>query len=561
MASITKGLTEKMFKDGLKKHLVKSGWYGGKYDDLPDTPENQLKKESYLNWRLGVIFRTNLSTAYAAGKYRQMSRITDMRPIWVYSALLDKRTRDAHRALHNKAFRHDDPFWSSYYPPNGWNCRCMVYSLTESDAKARGFSILSSDKNGNPPNNWTSFFAEDAWQKDETSGEYYLHLFSKKQPDLNYHNPEVLEEIKSIMRFWLDKGISGFRCDVINIIWKSSLADGKKRFILTGKEHYLSRDGAHRILKVLRKEVLDNYDCFTVGETVFVTPEEANDLCGENSKELDMVFSFEHMECDQIIVKWFTRKFKPERLFKVLNKWQNGLSWNALYFENHDQPRSVSRFIKDEKFMTEGAKALAMLLFTLRGTPYVFQGQEIGMTNFDIESLDQVRDIESHNVYKLARKLHFPKWYAWKMIQKKSRDNARTPIQWNNTQNAGFTEGNPWIKINKNYNFINIENQIQSNESVLSFYKKMITLRKESPLLIDGEFRVKKISGSLFVYERFIDVTTEYKNTHTYDTLKIIINMSNKNKKYKAKGKVLLSTYGRDSYNDIIFPYEGIILY
>gem|GEM_PF-4506243 len=141
-----------MFKDGLKKHLVKAGWYGGKYDDLPDTPENQKKKESYLNWRLGVIFRTNLSTAYAAGKYRQMSRITDMRPIWVYSALLDKRTRDAHRALHNKAFRHDDPFWSSYYPPNGWNCRCMVYSLTESDAKARGFNILSSDKNGNPPN-------------------------------------------------------------------------------------------------------------------------------------------------------------------------------------------------------------------------------------------------------------------------------------------------------------------------------------------------------------------------------------------------------------------------
>ncbi|PKL19590.1 MAG: glucohydrolase [Spirochaetae bacterium HGW-Spirochaetae-5] len=425
----------------------------------------------------------------------------------------------------------------------------------------RDYYFWREGKKGKLPNNWTSFFAEDAWSKDEASGEYYLHLFSKKQPDLNYHNPRVLDEIKDIMRFWLDKGISGFRCDVINIIWKSSLENGRKRLILTGKEHYLTQEGMHRILKTLRKDVLDNYDCFTVGETVFVTPKDANDLCSEESKELDMIFCFEHMECDQIIVKWFTRKFKPKRLFKVLTKWQNGITWNALYFENHDQPRSISRFIKDRKFMSQGAKALAMMLFTLRGTPFVFQGQEIGMTNFDIESLDQIQDIESHNVYKLARRLHFPEWYAWRMIQLKSRDNARTPMQWNNTENAGFSTGNPWIKVNENFHQINVESQISSAESVLAFYRKLIDLRKTSPLLIDGNFRKIKITKSIFVYERFIDEKSENINLSQYKQMRVIINLSNKTKKYKSGDKVLLSTYERDSYDGNLFPYEGIILY
>ncbi len=425
----------------------------------------------------------------------------------------------------------------------------------------RNYYFWCEGHNGKPPNNWTSFFAEDAWQKDESSGEYYLHLFSKKQPDLNYHNPSVLEEIKNIMRFWLDKGIAGFRCDVINIIWKSSLQNGRRRLILTGREHYLSQDGVHQILKTLRKEVLSSYDCFTVGETVFVTPKTAKDFCDESAQELDMVFSFEHMECDQIIVKWFKRKFQPQRLFKVLAKWQSELSWNALYFENHDQPRSVSRFVIDGNFRAPGAKALAMILLTLRGTPFIYQGQEIAMTNGDWNSLDQIQDIESHNVYRLARKLGFSAKYAWKMIKKTSRDNARTPMQWEFAPNAAFSPGHPWLRVNDNYRDINVEAQRRDKDSVLSFYRSLIVFRQGSQVLINGGFRAIKIKRNLFVYERFLECNAAAgAKTGNDNVVRVVINFSRKKAEYPFNGRVLFSTANRKSYDGVLSPYEGVIL-
>lgn len=420
----------------------------------------------------------------------------------------------------------------------------------DKDSPYRDYYIWRAGKNGKAPNNWTSFFAEDAWEYDEQSGEYYLHLFAKKQPDLNYHNPNVLTEIKDILRFWLDKGIAGFRCDVINILYKSSLEDGKKKLVLTGSEHYLSQEGTHEILRTLRREVLDQYDCFTVGETVFVTPQIGKELCDESRHELNMIFSFEHMETDQYFVKWFKRKFQAKRLGETIAKWQQALQWNANYLENHDQPRSVSRFGNDGDYWALSAKMLCTMLLTLRGTPYIFQGQEIGMTNFDFAGMEEIQDVESHNVYRMAKRLHFPKTLRWRMIKASSRDNARTPVQWNDGPNAGFTTGKPWLGVNRNYTRINMSAQLHDSNSVRSFYKTMIALRSSSDVLKYGTFLPIKIKKHLFVYERERDGRR----------LTVLLNFSEKARQAVFSGNVVLSSYGRKAYDGRLQPYEAVIL-
>ena len=414
----------------------------------------------------------------------------------------------------------------------------------------RNYYIWRPAVDGGPPNNWTSFFAEKCWEYDKLSDEYYLHLFSKKQPDLNYHNPAVLNEVENIMRFWLDKGVSGFRCDVINLLYKASLDDGTNKMILTGSEHYTSRNGTHEVLRRLRKDVLNHYDCFTVGETVFVTPSMARDLCDRSRGELDMVFSFEHMETDQYIVKWFKRRFRAGRLAKVITKWQDALEWNANYFENHDQPRSVSRFGNDTEYWKESAKMLAVCLLSLRGTPYIFQGQEIGMTNFDFKTMGEIRDIESHNVYRLLRQMHFPKGICWNIIRVSSRDNARTPMQWSNSINAGFTAGTPWLGINENYRRINVYDQKKDSSSIRNFYIKMIALRAQNDTLKYGIFHAIHTTNRLFAFER------EYNN----EKLTVLLSFSSKKQKVTGSGSILIASSGRAVYDGILAPYEAIIL-
>ncbi|HAS73300.1 MAG TPA: glucohydrolase, partial [Clostridiales bacterium UBA8960] len=401
-----------------------------------------------------------------------------------------------------------------------------------------------------PPNNWTSFFAEDCWEYDSMSDSYYLHLFAKKQPDLNYHNPKVIEEIKEIMRFWLGKGVSGFRCDVINLIYKSSLENGKKKWILTGSEHYLSQEGAHRILRALRHDVLSDYECFTVGETVFVTPEMGKDLCDPAREELDMIFSFEHMETDQYLVKWFKRKFNPERFAKVISRWQTELDWNANYLENHDQPRSVSRFGDDEKYWEKSAKMLATLLLTLRGTPFIYQGQEIGMTNFDFSDMSDLRDIESFNVDRLCKKMGIPSFYRWIMMKRCSRDNARTPYQWSREANAGFTDGKPWIGINKNHLKINHQSQNSDAHSVLEYYKKAIQTRATNEVLIYGTFKLIKAFKDLMIYQRKLNESTVI----------VILNFGKRTQTVNVTGKVLLSNYEKEYFDGILLPFEAVVI-
>lgn len=430
--------------------------------------------------------------------------------------------------------------------------------------KGKGNHKYSADtiRHQSPPNNWSSFFTGPAWQYDKLTDEFYLHLFSRKQPDLNYNNPKVLAEIKEILKFWLDLGISGFRCDVINVIYKSSLADGKKRLALTGREHYVSQTGCHKILQELKRDVFSEYDCFTVGETVLVDTSMAHDLCSSERGELDMVFFFEHMDTDHINNKWFKTRFKPSKFISVITKWQSCLDWNANYLENHDQIRSVSRFGNDTKYHDVSAKMLAVLLLTLRGTPFIYQGEEIGMTNAYFSNLSEIKDVESHYVNSLAKKMHFPASVRWKMIQKSSRDNARTPMQWNTQEHAGFSpkgKAEPWIRVNSNYRTINVENQNKNNDSILSFYKHLLSLRSSKKSILKGSFFALPAPKDVFCYER------EFEDERCI----ILINLSGRQIKLTKliqsqlkSGTVLCSNYNRRVLTEFpcLDPYEAVVI-
>ena len=412
------------------------------------------------------------------------------------------------------------------------------------------FYIWRKGEKGKKPTNWGSFFGEDCWEYDEVRGEYYLHLFAKEQPDLNYHNEKVIAAIEDVMRFWLDRGVAGFRCDVINIIYKEAIKNGRWRPALTGCEYYLSTPGCHRVLHRLNRDVLSRYDAFTVGETVFVTPKMADDLVNPQREELCTVFSFEHMETDCFKIKWFLRKFKPDRFFACLTKWQNALPWNTVYFENHDQPRSVSRYGNDAEYHDQSAKVLATLLLTLRGTPFLYEGEEIGMTNFDFPDMDKVRDVESINIWNIGKRLHLPYGLCWRMIKTKSRDNARTPMQWDDSINGGFSAGTPWLSVNGNYPRINVKQQEDDPGSVLSYYRQLIAFRNGSRVLQEGDFTELYRKNGVYAYRRACDGKA----------LTVVISLAEGERKNPASGEVVCSNYGRETAPARLAPYEALIL-
>lgn len=412
------------------------------------------------------------------------------------------------------------------------------------------FYIWRKGEKGKKPTNWGSFFGEDCWEYDEVRGEYYLHLFAKEQPDLNYHNEKVIAAIEDVMRFWLDRGVAGFRCDVINIIYKEAIKNGRWRPALTGCEYYLSTPGCHRVLHRLNRDVLSRYDAFTVGETVFVTPKMADDLVNPQREELCTVFSFEHMETDCFKIKWFLRKFKPDRFFACLTKWQNALPWNTVYFENHDQPRSVSRYGNDAEYHDQSAKALATLLLTLRGTPFLYEGEEIGMTNFDFPDMEKVRDVESINIWNMGKHLHLPYGLRWRMIKTKSRDNARTPMQWDDSINGGFSAGMPWLSVNGNYPCINVKRQEDDPGSVLAYYRQLIAFRNGSRVLQEGDFTELYRKNGVYAYRRACDG----------ETLTVVISLAEGERKNPASGEVVCSNYGRETAPARLAPYEALVL-
>jgi oligo-1,6-glucosidase len=381
----------------------------------------------------------------------------------------------------------------------------------------RDYFIWRPGKGGKEPSNWYSNFGGSSWEYDKGTDEYYLHLFSKKQPDLNWRNPQLREEVYKMMRWWLDRGIDGFRMDVINFISKPEIFEdsepksGKK--YASGSKFYRNGPHIHDYLQEMNAEALSKYDVMTVGEMPGVTPELAQMYTAEERKELNMVFQFEHMGLDNgPNGKWDLKPLNLHDLKQNLTKWQKALErkgWNSLYFNNHDQPRSVSRFGNDKEYRVESAKMLATLLHMMKGTPYVYQGEELGMTNIRFDSINEYRDIEIINFYREQKEEGVPEGKIMESIYEKGRDNSRTPMQWDASMHAGFTSGQPWIGVNPNHSEINAAQAVGDENSVYHYYRKLIQLRKSYDVIVYGGYDlVEGDHPEIFAYKRTLEGQT-----------------------------------------------------
>jgi oligo-1,6-glucosidase len=409
----------------------------------------------------------------------------------------------------------------------------FVKSRQNTDNPYRDYYIWrEGKKSGLEPNNWESCFSGSAWQYDETREMFYLHLFSKKQPDLNWENSRVRHAVYDMMRWWCDKGIDGFRMDVINMISKDEeLPDGKNVNGLFGdfSPYVMNGPKVHEFLREMHDEVLSHYDLMTVGETPNVTTEEAKKYAGEETNELNMIFQFEHVEFGGEIGKWTDKKIPLVELKRIMSKWQTeleGHAWNSLYWNNHDQPRAVSRFGDDRPQYREiSAKMLATCLHFMKGTPYIYQGEELGMTNYPFSQIDQFKDIESINAYKeIVGNQRLEHDQMMSCLRFKSRDNARTPMQWSNNKQGGFTTGKPWLPVNPNKDEVNAEVEVNNPNSVYHYYKKIIQLRKKHSIIVYGDYELlEERHEQLFVYRRCLE------NEH----LLVLCNFSDEVIKYK----------------------------
>ena len=370
---------------------------------------------------------------------------------------------------------------------------------------------------GSEPNNWGSIFGGgSAWKWDENRKQYYLHLFATEMPDLNWANPKVRQEVYKNMRFWLDKGVAGFRLDSISLISKNQdfpdtpdVPEGE-----FGSPYFGASNGphVHEYLQEMNREVLSQYDgLMTVGEATRTPVEKAVLYTDPVRKELNMIFQFDHMHVDYgEYGRYSDLRFKLSDLKKSMVQWQDKLhehGWNSLYWNNHDQPRTVSRFGNDsEEFREKSAKMLATVLHFQQGTPFIFQGEEIGMTNANFNKIEEYRDLESHNMYQKFSDMGLPEEKVLTFLKYKSRDNARTPMQWDNTVNGGFSSYEPWISTNKNYSQINVASDLANSESIFYYYQKLIRLRKELPVMVDGEFTpVQMEDSAVFAYTRALN--------------------------------------------------------
>jgi oligo-1,6-glucosidase len=366
---------------------------------------------------------------------------------------------------------------------------------------------------GGPPNDWLSFFEGSAWEYHKERGAYYLHLFSRKQPDLNWENPRLREEVYEVMRFWLDKGIDGFRMDVINLISKNpgfpeALPGSSSR--IRGGEHFINGPKVVEYLSEMHREVLADRDVMTVGETPDVSPEIGLHYVGKPGGPLDLLFQFEHMDIDYGPEGyWDIGLWKPAELFSTLARWQRGMEgkgWNSLFLNNHDQPRQVSRLGNDKEYWRESAKLLAIFNHTLKGTPFIYQGEEIGMVNTHIDNPEELQDIGAKNFYTRAMSEGMDRAEAMRRINYRGRDNARTPMQWDGTAYGGFSDSSSWIPVNPRYRKINVQLQKDDPESVLSTYRHLIALRKTYPVFVYGRFNeIAGSDGGPIIYSRRLE--------------------------------------------------------
>lgn len=444
----------------------------------------------------------------------------------------------------------------------------FIESRKSTDNPYRDYYIWRPAKeDGSLPNNWGSCFSGPAWEYDKTTDMYFLHLFSRKQPDLNWDNPVVRQEVFDMMNWWLDKGIDGFRMDVISLISKRpGLPDGT-----LGLNGYATFDIAangphvHEYLQEMRQKALNNADTITVGECAGVTLEEAKKYARSDEKELNMVFQFEHMDVDgdEKAGKWTTKKMDLRDMKEILTRWQKGLqdvAWNSLYWENHDQPRSVSRFGNDsDEYREISAKMLATCLHMMQGTPYVYQGEELGMTNCPFNTLENFRDLESINAFhELTEQGKKTEEEMMAAISYKGRDNARTPMQWDDSTYAGFSTAQPWIMVNPNYTKINAKDQVNREDSVFKYYQKLISLRHNSDLIVYGTYDLLLADDpDIYAYTRTLDD----------DKLIVYCNFSDNTREVElpeefTNGKILISNYNDAAVNTKITlrPYEAIVI-
>lgn len=444
----------------------------------------------------------------------------------------------------------------------------FIESRKSTDNPYRDYYIWRPAKeDGSLPNNWGSCFSGPAWEYDKTTDMYFLHLFSKKQPDLNWDNPAVRQDVFDMMNWWLKKGVDGFRMDVISLISKEPGLPDKEPGINGYATFNVSANGphVHEYLQEMRQKALNNADTITVGECSGVTLEEAKKYARSDEKELNMVFQFEHMDVDsdEKAGKWTTRKMDLRNLKKILTRWQKGLqdiAWNSLYWENHDQPRSVSRFGNDsDEYREISAKMLATCIHMMQGTPYVYQGEELGMTNCPFNTLDNFRDLESINAFhELTEQGKMTEEDMMAAIGYKGRDNARTPMQWDDSAYAGFSTAKPWIMVNPNYTKINARDQVNREDSVFKYYQKLIKLRHESELIVYG------------TYDLILDDDKDiYAYIRTLGDEKLIVycNFSENTREVEipeefTNGKVLISNYSDVKVNPKITlrPYEAIVI-
>ena len=389
----------------------------------------------------------------------------------------------------------------------------FIESKSSKDNPKRDWYIWADPKDdGSEPNNWESIFNGSTWQFDETTNQYYFHLFSKKQPDLNWDNPEVRESVFNMMNWWFEKGIDGFRVDAITHIKKTFEAgdlpvpEGKK--YAPAFDVDMNQPGIQNWLQEMKDESLSQYDIMTVGEANGVNPDNAEEWVGEDKGKFNMIFQFEHLGL------WSTgdSQFDVKSYKEVLNRWQKrleGIGWNALFIENHDQPRRVSTWGNDKDYWFESATSHAVVYFLQQGTPFIYQGQEIGMTNYPFESIETFNDVAVRNEYQIVKEQGGDVDQLLDKYRMENRDNSRTPMQWNNSTNGGFTEGKPWFPVNPNYKDINVAHQLEDEHSVLNFYKKLIQLKKSHEIYTYGQFDlIDAENENVFAYTRQLEGKT-----------------------------------------------------
>lgn len=426
----------------------------------------------------------------------------------------------------------------------------FVEAKKSKDSPYRDYYIWREGKKGSPPNELESCFGGNAWEYSEETGEYYLHFYHKKQPDLNWENEAMRKEIWKMMNFWIDMGVGGFRMDVIDVIGK-----------IPDQEIKENGPKLHEYLQEMNRETFGGKNLMTVGECWGADIGNGGLYSDPERKELDMIFQFEQMLLDQVPgeQKWDLKPLELKQLKQVFAKWQKALEgkgWNSLFWNSHDLPRIVSRWGNDKEYRVESAKMLAAILHGMKGTPYIYQGEEIGMTNYPFSGIGDFFDVESVNMYRERKQMGYPEEEIMKSLCVKSRDNARTPMQWDNGPGAGFTEGTPWCRVNPNYTKINAEEALKDQNSIFYYYKKLIRLRKEEPILIYGTFELLCPEDEhVFAYARewkgkkWLVVGNFYEKSARFD--------------YPGKGRVLLSNYERESETRLeqmkLRPYEAAI--